>query len=332
MGPVTARLLECAGCRGIRSGGGFDGSDGTDARASWICRSPAGRRSFPPAVALHIVKMACELPDQRGRSLSTWDCVTIADQLVAEGIVGSISAQTVNRVLTHHKLKPWRVHMWLNPRTPRDDAFYQTITEIAELYTRQLEADEVVISADEKTSLQPRNRKAPTRAACPGRPVEVEHEYKRGGAAHLFAGFDTRTGQVYGYTARRKRAIEFIAFLEHLDAMIDAAKRRIYVVLDNVSYHKAKAVKAWLSAHPRFHLVFLPVHCSWMNQVEQWFSVLQRKRFKFSDFSSLDVVEARIHPFINEHNKHAHPYAWSTKSIARVMAKREEGTPVRAFA
>src|SRR5947209_13897987 len=85
--------------------------------------------------------------------------------------------------------------------------------------------------------------------------------------------------------------------------------------------HKGKLVQAWLATHPRFVCHFVPVHCSWMNQVEQWFSILQRKRLRISDFSGLDHLAERLHAFVAEWNTSAHPFNWSSKSEALVMAK-----------
>src|SRR5215472_7174681 len=195
---------------------------------------------------MHVVKIACERPDELGRSLSQWDCVEIARQLVRDGVVAAISAETVRQILLHHRLKPWRQKMWLSPKVPRDAAFAAQVQEICDLYTRPLAPDEVVLCVDEKTSLQPRPRKSPTLAAQPKRPARVEHEYGRAGALNLFAAFDTRTGRVYGRTAERKRQVEFIAFLEQLDREIPAAITTIHVVLDNLVMHKGQQVRAWL--------------------------------------------------------------------------------------
>jgi transposase len=267
--------------------------------------------------------MACERPDDRGRSLCFWDCREMARQLIAEGVVPGISPDTVRRVLEHHHLKPWRHHLWLSPKVPRDEAFATAVQEICDLYTRPLGDDEVVLCVDEKTSLQPRPRKSPTLAAQPKRPVRVEHEYGRCGALNLFAAFDTRTGKVYGRTAERKRQAEFIAFLEQLDREIPATIKTVHVVLDNLRMHKGKQVQAWLSKHPRFVFHHPPVHCSWMNQVEQWFSILQRKRLRIADFADKAALAERLQAFITEWNQVAHPFKWSTKSVAKVMAKCE---------
>ena len=276
---------------------------------------------FLPEVSLHVVKLACERPDQQDRSLSQWDCPELARKLTSDGVVSSISAETIRRILQSHKLKPWQYHLWLSAKVPRDQHFAHQIQDLVELYIRPLAEGEMVFCVDEKTNIQPRARLAPTLAPRPGLPIRLEHEYKRGGALHLFAAFDTRTGKVSARTARRKRQEEFIPFLAQLQREIPSSVTRIYLVLDNASIHKGKRVQAWLAAHPRFVCYFLPTHCSWMNQVEQWFSILQRKRLRISDFSDLDQLAERLMAYVSEWNVSAHPFNWSTKSAAKVMAK-----------
>ena len=278
-------------------------------------------RFFPPMVAIHIVKSACERPDQLGRSLSQWDCREIARQLVLDGVVEKISPESVRKILRHHRLKPWRQRMWLSAKVPRDAAFANQVQRICDLYTRTLADNEIVLCLDEMTSLQPRPRKSPTLASCPGSPMRVEHEYSRCGALNLFAAFDTRTGKVYEMTTERKRQQELIAFLEQLDREIPTSKTKVHIVLDNVRMHKGKEVQAWLSKHPRFVFVHPPVHCSWMNQVEQWFGILKRKRLKVVDFADKKALSERLSAFVKEWNEIAHPFAWSTKSAAKIMAK-----------
>ena len=102
---------------------------------------------------MYVVKLACERPDVLGRSLSQWDSAELARQLVRDGVVAAISPQTVQRILVHHKLKPWRHHLWLSPRVPRDAAFAAQVQEIVTLYTRPLHLWEMVLCVDEKTSL-----------------------------------------------------------------------------------------------------------------------------------------------------------------------------------
>src|SRR5271157_4154644 len=226
------------GCANATCASGPNASCAPAPRGCGMLPVPAVRRSFPPEVAVHLVKIACELPDRLGVSLSQWDCQELAYKLAADGVVERISPQTVGRILNHHRLKPWRKHLWLSPNVPRDAAFAAQVTHIVDLYTRPLAAHEVVLSVDEKTSLQPRTRLSPTLPARPDLPVRVEHEYQRKGALNLFAAFDTRTGKVYGRTAERKRQVEFIAFLEQLDEQLPSEKTTVHIVLDNLRMHK----------------------------------------------------------------------------------------------
>ena len=286
-----------------------------------IVRARDGRGPFPPEVRLHLVRRACELPEQAGRSLSQWDCAELARQLVRDEVVASISPQTVQRMVAADRLKPWRHHVWLHPRTPCDATFAEQVQAVAELLTRLLGEDAVVLSLDEMTSLQPRPRRVPTRPAQPGRPVQVEHEYRRAGATHLFAAFDTRSGQVYGLTLRRKRQVEYLALLEHLDRSIPASITTIHLLADNVSVHHGKLVQRWLADHPRFVAHFTPVHCSWMNPVEQWFGILRRKRLRSPNFADLPDLQRAILQFIAEWNEIAHPFRWTTRSFEKILAK-----------
>ena len=111
--------------------------------------------------------------------------------------------------------------------------------------------------------------------------------------------------------------------LEAIDRTTAAAIRIIHVICDNVSTHHGKLVRAWLEGHPRFAMHFTPVHCSWMNQVEQWFSIFQRKRMTASNFADLADLEAKVVAFIAEWNEIAHPFTWSEKSFAKTLAKVE---------
>lgn len=279
-----------------------------------------GPRVFPPIVTTHLVKLACELPDDEARSLSTWTCAELAKALVRDGIVDAISTSSVQRILNSEKLKPWRVHHWLSAKVPRDEHFRGLVRNVCDLYTRKLDAHERVLSLDEKTSLQPRTRTRGHRAARPGnQPVLVEHEYVRKGALQLFAAFDTRTGEVIGLLRRRKRQAEFIELLAKIDEETPSTITRIHVLCDNLSVHSGKLTRAWLAAHPRFQMHFTPVHCSWMNQIEQWFSILQRKRLRAPNFVDLADLEAKILAFIDEWNEYAHPFDWTAKSFDKVL-------------
>jgi len=277
---------------------------------------------FPPEGAIPVVRLACERPDSLGRRLSPWAWVELAHQRIAAAIVEDISAATVRRLLADHHRKPWRHPRWLYPKPPRDSACYPTISELIALYRRPLCDAAMVLSVDEKPSWQPRPRLSSTRPAQPGNiPKRYEPEYKRSGALNLVAAFDTRSGPVSGQCYPRKRQQELIAFLEQLDVELDEHITTIHLVCDNVSTHHGKEVRQWLGKHPRFVVHFTPVHCAWMNQVEQWFSIFQRKRLRIADVESKEHLQSKIDQFLRAWNEHAHPFHWSTKSVAKVMAK-----------
>ena len=291
---------------------------------------PDDGRFFPPAVAGHLIKLACELPDDQRRSLSLWTCAELARTLERDGIVETISSQSVQRILSSYRLKPWRVHYWLNAQGPRDEEFRRRTEQIRDLYTREFGLHERVLCVDEKTSLQPRSRKFPTRGARADTPVHVEHQYRRGGALQLFAAFDTRSGEVIGICRQRKRQEEFIELLAEIERQTSSDITVIHIVCDNLSVHSGKKVRAWLERHPRFRFHFTPVHCSWMNQVEQWFSVLQRKRLAAPNFLDIADLETKLHSFIAEWNEHAHPFHWSKASFTKVLAAVEDSLPSAA--
>lgn len=274
-------------------------------------------------MAAHLVKIACERPDAVGRSLSQWDCRELAAELVGQGVVRTISPDSVRRILDGHRLKPWRHHLWIGDKTPRDQAFADAVREVCDLYTRALLPFEMVLCVDEQTNLQPRPRRQPTRAALPGLAARVEHEYGRCGSLNLFAALDTRSGRVYARLSPRKRADDFIAFLEQLDRELPADKTLVHVVLDNLRVHKSKKVKAWLAGHPRFVFHHPPVHCSWMNQVEQWFGILRRKRFGINDFADLTQLSERVLRFVEQWNQKAHAFSWTPQSFQKILAKCE---------
>jgi transposase len=281
-------------------------------------------RFFPPAVAAHLVKLACDLPDDQQRSLSLWTCAELARTLQRDKIVETISPQSVQRILASYRLKPWRSHYWLNAKGPRDEEFRRRTKEICDLYTRQMEPHERVLCVDEKTSLQPRTRKFANRPARPDTPVRVEHEYRRSGALQLFGAFDVRSGNVIGVCRPRKCQEDFIALLAEIERQTPPSITIIHIVCDNLRMHSGRKVLAWLELHPRFRFHFTPVHCSWMNQIEQWFSILQRKRLSAPNFRNLEDLESKLGSFIAEWNEHAHPFRWSKASFAKVLAAAED--------
>lgn len=162
-------------CHGPWSATGLSGVSPSVWRGSPTPLAAAPRAGFPPEVAISVGRLACERPDLVGRRLSPWDGPALARQLSPDGRVEESSASTVRRLLAAHQLKPWRQHLWLYPKQPRDAAFSATVAERLGRYTRPLRAEELVLAVDETTSLPPRPRRAPPRPAPPHhRPTRVE--------------------------------------------------------------------------------------------------------------------------------------------------------------
>ena len=195
-----------------------------------------------------------------------------------------------------HKLKPWRGHVWLHPKKHRDAAFYATVSELIDLYTRPLHGSEMVLAVDEKTSLQPRPRQhrldRPSRRTCPTSASTSTSAL----ALNLCAAFDTRSGKVYGQCYDRKRPQECIAFLEQLDQEIAEHIRRFISCVTTSVHIMAKRSRTMVSPSIRdLSSTFTPVHGSWMNQVEQWFSILPRTAVAESSISiSTDYLRVKL--------------------------------------
>jgi hypothetical protein len=173
------------------------------------------------------------------------------------------------------------------------------------------------------TALAPRPRLVPTRPAQPGKPQQVEHEYRRDGALNVLAAFNRRDGSVSAYLCRRKRHVEVLRLLDLLDSQLGSAITTVHLVCDTVSTHKGDPIQAWLGAHPRVRMHSTPVHSSWMNQIEQWFSILARKRLRLPNVADLPALAAALTAFIHDWNAHCHPFRWAAASFETVIAKVE---------
>jgi hypothetical protein len=270
-----------------------------------------------------VVQRAGARPEVVGRSRSQWESAELARQLGRDGVVAASSPQTVQRMLAHHTLQPWRHHRWRSPQVPRDAACAAQGHAMVTLSPRPWGVGDMVLCVDEQTRRPPRTRKAPTWAAQPGRPVRVAQAYTRTGALHRFAGFETRPGTVDATTAARKHQGECLIFLAPLEREMAPTITTRPIVLDQVRMYKGQHVQAWLSKHPRCLFPCPPVHGSWRNQGEQWCSMVPRQRLQLADCADKHQLAARLLAFVAAWNAHAQPFQWSTKSVAKVMAKGE---------
>ncbi|HVM14805.1 MAG TPA: IS630 family transposase [Egibacteraceae bacterium] len=242
--------------------------------------------------------LACELPASSGVPLARWHCTDLARAAVEQGITASICGSTIWRWLSADAIQPWRHRSWIFPRDPD---FATKAGRVLDLYARRhnhrpLGPGDYVISADEKTSIQARDRKHATTPPTAGQPMRVEHEYHRRGALAYMAAWDVHRAKVFG----RCEATSGIASFGRLvdDVMTTepyASARRVFWVVDNGSSHRGKAaVDRLRAAYSNARMIHLPVHASWLNQIEIYFSVVQRKVLTPNDFTDLEELEARL--------------------------------------
>ena len=263
--------------------------------------------------------------------VSRFSAATIAATLVRLGVAAAISARTVARWLRADQLKPWRFRSWI---TPKDlTTFLERACPVLDLYERvatgAVRSGEVVLSVDEKTSIQARAH-ATYKPAGRGEPAHLEHTYKRRGAVHLIAALSVVTGVVSGTVVADKRFVEFAAFLRPLlTTVLQQGARRIHLILDNGSTHRPKYLAQWMAENFPGVLVelhWLPVRSSWLNQVEIFFGILQQQALTPNDFPSTAAVTHRILDFIAYRNEHARPIAW-TYTSRQLRAKHERLRP-----
>lgn len=271
--------------------------------------------------------LACELPATTGVPLARWHCPDLARAAAEQGIVASVSGSTIWRWLSADAIKPWRVRSWIFPRDP---AFAAKAGRVLDLYARTwdgqpLGQDDYVISADEKTSIQARIRRHPSLPAAPGRPPRTEFEYTRGGALQYQAAWDVHRAKVSG---RREPSTGIEPFGRLVTQVMQqepyAPARRVFWVVDNGSSHRGQASARRLQGQwPTLTLVHLPIHASWLNQVEIYFSVIQRKILTPNDFGSLAEAETALLAFQDYYQQIATPFEWKfTKSDLTLLLKR----------
>lgn len=169
----------------------------------------------------------------------------------------------------------------------------------------------MLLSLDEKTAIQARHRRHPTRPVRPGRLTHREFEYVRHGTVSLIAAMDVATGQVLGeIIPGRNNSENFIWFLSQIDQAIHPSLK-IHLVMDNGSSHTSKTTRAWLAGHPRFTVTYTPKHASWLNMVEMFFSTITRRLLRRGEFTSRDDLASKILHFIEVYDRTAKPYRWT---------------------
>ncbi len=267
------------------------------------------------------------MPATLGLPLSRLSVADVARAAERSGLVARISQSTVWRWLHEDAIRPWQHRCWIFPRDPH---FGAKAGRILDLYARTwqgqaLREDEFVLSTDEKTSIQARIRIHPSLPAAPGTPMRVEHEYRRGGAWAYLAALDVHRAKVFG---RCEAATGMAPFGRLVDQVMSQPPyneaRRVFWVMDNGSSHRGESsIRRLTQAYPRLVPVHGPVHASWLNQIEIYFSIVQRKVLTPNDFPCLEAVAQRLTDFERYYESIAHPFEWkyTRKDLNTLLAK-----------
>jgi len=283
----------------------------------------AKRSGRPPkftAVQVARVKaIACTPPQEAGLPLARWSCPELARHAVSDGVCASISPTTVRRWLSEDAIKPWQYRSWIFITDPDFEA---KASQVLDLYARTwdgkpLGPNDYVISADEKTSIQARCRCHPTLAPGAARAMRVNHDYDRGGALAYLAAYDVHRGRVFGRCEDTTGIEPFSRLVEQVMTCEPyASAERVFWIVDNGSSHRGqKAVDRLAAQHPNAIMVHTPVHASWLNQIEIYFSIVQRKVVSPNDFTELDEVIYRLARFEERYNHTARPFKWKFTTI-----------------
>lgn len=271
--------------------------------------------------------LACELPATLGLPLSRFSRSELRRQVLAAGLVAAISGVTIWRWLHEDALRPWSRRSWIFPRDPQ---FARKAGPVLDLYHRRwhghpLGPKEFVLSADEKTQIPIRSRRHPIVPPAPGRAMRIEHEYRRHGVCAYLAAWDVHRARLFGHVVRRISIVAFDALVAAVMAQEPyRSARRVFWIVDGGTIHRGPRARARLEGRfPNLTLVQLPTHASWLNQIEIYFSILQRKALTPADFASQQAVAARILGFQDHYQQIATPFAWTfTRRDLRRLLQR----------
>lgn len=263
---------------------------------------------------MRVKAIACELPHRFGVPLSRWSVAELGAHVRTCGLTASVSDTTIWRWLSEDAIRPWQHRCWIFPRDPDFEA---KAGRILDLYQRiwkgrKLGANEFVLSADEKTSIQARCRKARSLPPRPRRPMKIEHEYKRLGAWAYLAALDVHRAKLFGRCESKTGIAAFDRLVDQVMKQRPYRQaRRVFWIVDNGSAHRGlPAVRRLQTKYPNLVLVHGPVHASWLNQIEIYFSIVQRKLLTPNDFRSLQQLAQRLLAFERHYQTMAKPFEW----------------------
>jgi transposase len=287
-----------------------------------------------------VVALACQLPAATGVPLSRWTGPELLAELTRAGAAQELSASSVLRILAEHPVKPWQYQSWISPRDPDFEAKAAVILDLYQGFYQgtRLQPGDRILSVDAKPSIQARGRCRPTVPAARGRPVRVEHEYVRHGALALLAALDVHTGKVFAATPATTGITPFMDLMSQVMTRPQYKHApRVFVIVDNGSDHRGQAAAGRLrDAYPNAIMIHTPVHASWLNQIEVFFSIIQKKVLTPGDFPGLGTLSYALLAFVNRYNRTARPFKWKftaddlTALLERISQREQSATAQQA--
>ncbi len=321
----------------------------------WLCNalSDAPRSGIPPVYTTeqlcNLMALSLKPPTEFGREITHWTYEELADEADIQGIASGISKSTVGRFLREADIRPHHSGYWLNPKIEDEEAFKKRVNDICNTYQQaplRVQQNINTVSVDEKTGIQALERSSPTKLMRQGSIEKREFEYKRHGTLSLTPSFDVVTGKIIQHRINETRGE--VDFYEHIKQTVELSPDSGWIfVADQLNVHKSEALVRYVAEQcnikeelgikgkegilknmgtrqaflenksHRIHFVFTPKHCSWLNQVEIWFSILSRKLLNRGNFSSLNDLRDKIKRFIDYFNDRiAKPFKWTYKGKA----------------
>ncbi len=308
-------------------------------------RQRSGRPNLYTAEQVcEIIKVALEKPEQSGRPISHWTARELADEVNIRNITDSISSRTVGRILNQVDIKPHKISYWLNPNIENLAEFKKYVREICSIYREAIKLKQQgtnVVSVDEKTGIQALERMKPSKPVRQGSPEKIEFEYQRRGTLCLIPSFEVATGEIIQYSIGETRDEQ--DFAQHIRKTIEVNPHKSWIfIADQLNTHKSVSLvklvaqlcgiendlgkkrkrgilkdmesreKFLTDKSHRIRFVYTPKHCSWLNQIEIWFGILEKKMLKRTSFNSLDKLQEKLIDFIAYFNKTmSKPFKWT---------------------
>jgi len=281
--------------------------------------------TYGPQERAHVIAIVCETLWKHELPLSRFSIADLHRVVTQEESLAGLSHGSLGRFLRQNALKPWRYRYWLFPRDPD---FVNRACVILDLYAgfwegQRLGPDEYVLSADEKT-IQILARCHPSLPAVPGYEQRVEFEYKRKGTVAYHAAWDVFRGMVFGRVAPNTCIATFNQLVDLVMTQdpYQTAGRVFWIVDGGSAHHRSTFPTRLSDMYANAVAVSLPVHASWLNQIEIYFSIVQRKVLTPLDVADEDALTKRLLGFQDYYQEVAKPFSW--KFTAADLKKRLE--------